>query len=103
MEIGDKVVALRSHSRGVYKKGVIYTILGIKLNHCLCCTVAIDIGIRDNLPAEIERCSDCNIEQRWTPIWWMNYIHFRKVDESFAHEVLENIKEQIEEEQLVLK
>lgn len=39
--IGQKIVAIKDHSQGVFKKGDEFTVLGIKK---MCCENAIDIG-----------------------------------------------------------
>jgi len=52
--VGQKVVAIDSHSLGYWKKGDEFTVLSIKRG---CCEWEIDIGIRHLLP--FTRCGVC--------------------------------------------
>ena len=52
--IGQKIVAIKDHSQGIFKKGDEFTVLGIK---SFCCYNGIDIGIR--IYHNTQSCDDC--------------------------------------------
>ena len=43
--IGQEIVCIKTHSKGVVKRGKIYTIKGLKESACKCQEIEIDVGI----------------------------------------------------------
>lgn len=80
-KVGQKVVCVKEPISGSVKKGKIYTVkdVGFNYEYWVRLEEAIPYGKYKNFSA------------------W----RFREIDEAFATEVLEQIKEQIEEEQLI--
>lgn len=95
-KVGQKVVCIETHNLGHFKKGEIFILSGIK--QCPNCKkILLDIGITVNY--DIIVCGKCGLEKEND-----NYFsshRFKPLYETFADEVLENIKEQIEQEELV--
>jgi len=97
MKVGDKVVCIDDSSTTGIKNGNIYTIKSFYT--CKCNLVTMDLkevfvsGFMGSFCLCGHRCGNANLYRS---------TRFRKLDESFAEDVLENIKEQIEEEQLIL-
>lgn len=54
--IGQKVVAVKDHSRKIFKKGDEFTVLNV-LRACKCGVWFVDIGIAG--VSRVGRCSDC--------------------------------------------
>lgn len=101
-KVGQKVVCVNTNnSRGLplfhIKKGEIYTILGIR--ECDCGNVTFYLGFK-TITGRIQ-CSKCDCVYHSEKSYFSSD-RFRPLDETFATEVLEQIKEQIEQEELVL-
>ena len=60
--IGQKVVAIKDHSQGMFKKGDEFTILDITKR---CCRSLVDIGIKSIYETAI--CIDCRTVVKATP------------------------------------
>lgn len=102
-KVGQKVVCVRTHPNNLVIEGKIYTITSIK-QICSCNSVVVN-----NMPSKFSKefssivmCADCNAicDNDGYSRFFAN--RFKPLDETFAEDVLANIKEQIEEEYLVL-
>jgi len=93
-KVGQKVVCVEGYeSRGLQlKTGQIYTIVSLSE----CCQLCLNVGLSH--PANSTRCDKCNESHN---VICHKSTRFIPLDESFAEEVLNNIKQQIEEEELV--
>jgi hypothetical protein len=92
MEVGDRVVCVKSHKdpECPLKKGATYTILSIDI--CACGDISIDVGIK--CPVGVE----CYCGRMVAPfdIWWLNPKLFAPITYNSAHDELLN-KEIVEE------
>lgn len=55
--IGQPIVAIRTHSQGVFSKGEEFIIEQLKLSNCSCKDISISIGIISNTSSYI--CKSC--------------------------------------------
>lgn len=94
-KVGQKVVCIDGYeSCGLeLKTGQIYTIISLSE----CCSLCLNVGIKH--PAKGTYCNNCN---KIHTVVCHSSTRFIPLDETFAEEVLENIKQQIEEEELIL-
>lgn len=90
--IGQKIVAIRTHSEAVFKEGDIFLINGLAQG---CCYVRIDIGIEGN---GITHCNTCKKMRQNNGVWWMDERNFAPLDEMTAHESA--IKELLKENEI---
>lgn len=95
--VGQEVVCIKDHSQGVIKKGQTFIIKSIIHSSCNC--VSVDIGL--NTTNKLSRCTCGNSTFHSNGIWWISTTILAPVEDNFADNVLENIKKQIEEEQLI--
>lgn len=58
-KIGQKVVAIKDHTSGVFKKGDVFTVKNILPSFCKCKQVLIDIG---KSGCTVNWCRACNID-----------------------------------------
>ncbi len=70
--VGQKVVAIKNHSQGVFKKGDEFIVKAVKINHCNCCKFVIHIGI-PNAQRGFLYCKRClaTYTKNWNE-WWFN-------------------------------
>lgn len=59
--IGQRVVAVRDHSQGFYKKGQQFNIHGIRPPDCKCLVYSIDIGIKTTSSLDRSWCPRCDV------------------------------------------
>jgi len=95
-KVGQKVVCVKDHSDKLFIKGQRFRVYGIKVEPC-CGLKTIDVGIKSN--HTLIECV-CGAEVKNDNYFSLKL--FRPLDETFAEEVLSNIKEQIKEDELVL-
>lgn len=94
-EVGKKVICIKSHSDGHYKKGEVYPLDAIKKG-CSHYPVLLSIRIRINGFVVCESCSSnfgCDTH-------WANASNFAPYDDSLSDHTIESILEEIETEQL---
>ena len=63
-EVGRRVLCIRNHSKGLYKRGSIYTLQGIKLG-CQHFPKLLDVGI----DSEGTSCYTCNVSLGRGILW----------------------------------
>jgi hypothetical protein len=95
-EIGQKVVCVKAHSRGIVKEGEVHTVKGIKV---LCGNrLAIDVGIMDNGSRAMTNrtpigkmyvCSRCGKLHKFKGIAWLGARLFRPLDDMYNTEIEE--------------
>ena len=70
--IGQEIVAIRSHSKGVFKRGDIFLVLGVSVPPCKCFDFLVDIG-REATFKQMH-CSKCDgvFEHNDTIYWFAN-------------------------------
>ncbi len=56
--VGQKVVCVKTHTRGIYKKGQVFTVQNIYMQTCGCQWV-INIGYYSDIPTM--KCSTCGL------------------------------------------
>lgn len=77
--IGQRIVAIRDHSQGVFKRGDEFVVRGLKQSLCKCGFIAIDIGLH---PFDNEMlCVDCNTILFVGDVWWFHEEMFSPLDE----------------------
>jgi len=79
IEVGKDVVAIVSHSEGDFKKGQIFTCLGLRASKCKCIEPEINIGFRSY--AETQSCDVCNIYSPAEIFAWYSIECFRALDD----------------------
>ena len=101
-EIGQQVVCVKTHSKGVVKKGEIYTIKAFKVD---CCDggVVVDVGIKRDMQTttdgelaiigEVYRCKFCKKIETYDGIWWICLSLFRPLDDLYNTEIEELMNE----------
>lgn len=101
-EIGQQVVCVKTHSKGVVKEGVIYTAKAFKID---CCNgeVVVDVGIDDSIKTTTDgslaiigeryRCAQCGKINPHDGIWWMCLSLFRPLDDLYNTEIEELMNE----------
>jgi hypothetical protein len=95
--IGDEIVSIKTHSKGMHKEGQLFTVLALKKCECNCCEITVDIGKKRNLNVRIGesvQCAYCYAIFTNDDIMWFNANNFKKldtlVDISELTEILEN-------------
>jgi hypothetical protein len=88
--IGDDIVAIKSHSQNAYKKGDVFTCIGLKQSPCKCKMFTVDINIKSTYEEML--CLHCNHTYKSNNNWWFNAHLFRKLDNivqiNEVHEIL---------------
>ena len=92
-EVGQKVVCIKTHSRGIVKEGELHTVKGMKIRKC-CGALLLDVGIMAQ--HNIDTCSCGHREENSDGIYWINSILFRPLDDLFNEEI-EELMNEIEE------
>lgn len=78
-KVGQKVVALKDSRYGHFKKGGIYTVVGIKI-FCKCGHWVVDIGAKTSVLEET--CDDCGTKRDTNGIPWRSVEFFAPIEES---------------------
>ena len=93
--IGQDIVAIKTHSRGVFKEGDIFTIKSLRTSNCKCGHILIDIGLSRAGVSTL--CITCNtIKFYGDDILWFNEKCFRSLDElADISELTEVLKEPV--------
>ena len=88
--IGQKIVAIKDHSQGMFKKGDTFVIKGLRNCICKCEIVEIDINIRDN--SNMWECPVCKMDGiEYTDIYWFHEDMFKPLEEATDENELEKI------------
>ena len=74
--VGQDIVCIKSHSKGIVKNGEVYTIQALMKP---CCSVQIDIGARGGLARS--RCVCKNIIGEPDNVFWLGEHRFVPLDE----------------------
>lgn len=89
-EVGKKVIAIKSHSQGRYKRGQVFALNGIRKAHCNCKPLLLDIGI--TAFATLSCCTTCGSSFPIRDgINWYNSNHFAPYDDSLSELTAEDI------------
>lgn len=93
-EVGKKIMAIKNHSQGAFKEGDIFVLKGVYENVCKCSLLKLDIGMKTK--KFISKCPVCQGKTllEYSNIWVFNETCFKPLDETFAEEILKNIKEE---------
>lgn len=90
--IGQKIVAIKDHSQGKFKKGDEFTVFGFG-NTCSCGVICIDIGIK-TVNSDL-RCTTCGVvDTNLTGIHYFNETSFAPIELSsttFEDVIKENL------------
>jgi len=82
IEVGKDVVAIVSHSQGIFKKGQIYKCMGLKAPYCGCINGLIDIGVNDKSFSPFSQCDYCGKRvYENSNVWWLHIDCFRALDD----------------------
>jgi len=76
--VGQRVVALRSHSQNKFKKGSVHIVKGCKNS---CCGWLVNIGV-SSMRYKWE-CSDCGKTNPSDGVWWMAAYCFAPIEPTF--------------------
>jgi hypothetical protein len=77
--IGDDIVCVKTHSRGVVKENELYVARALKTQSC-CSRVVVDVGVgvKDNVDCDICDCG--SITRNIDSVWWLDAHRFKKLD-----------------------
>ncbi len=80
--IGQEIVCIKTHPKGVVKRGKIYTIKGLITSFCGCDRVKIDIGAERSQGDNVYSfCGRCSISQKnYTNAWWFSESRFAPLE-----------------------
>lgn len=96
-KIGQEIVCIKTHSKGVVKRGQIYTIQALRKSICNCYSIIIDVGINNSHIGGI--CRTCGKTAVLDDnIWWFSEKLFAPLEYN-----ADGIKELIEEPILINK
>jgi len=78
--IGQEIVCIRTHSRGIVKSGEIYKIVGLSTSKCKCSnSTLIDVGIKPI--SNFGKCAICYIRyEKGIDAWWLHEILFAPLE-----------------------
>lgn len=68
--IGQKIVAIKDHSQGIFKKGDEFTVLDVRDSLCKCNNYDVHIGIFDYVTLFEECSNSCFKKFRNDCFWW---------------------------------
>jgi len=95
--VGQKVVAIKDHSQGVFKKGDEFVVLNIMKN---CCNWQIDVGIKGT--SHVGQCTCGHDFIKNASVWWVNQRCFTPLQQQkFPLIKLSKIMEKEKEEILI--
>lgn len=78
--IGQKIVAIKDHSQGIFKKGDEFTVLAVREALCKCKRYDIHIGISTS-DVYLEECIYCEkIYHAKDYNWWVDPIGFAPIE-----------------------
>jgi hypothetical protein len=97
-EIGQKVVCVKTHSKGAVKEGEIYTVLDLKVDCCK--NFVLDVGIRQREypPDQLFYCVNNTHLMYDDGIWWIGYRLFKPIDDLYNEEIEELMQEVYEKQ-----
>lgn len=96
--VGQKVIAVRSHSQGVFNKGDVFTVTGVIRK---CCGWNVSIGIPSTKPSW--HCGICDRSHHSETEWFFSQRMFTTAQEkNFPLMTFTQIKETEKEEILIL-
>lgn len=99
--IGQKIVAIRDHSQGFFKKGQEFTIKGVRENRCACYKYVLHIGQESDRMMRIENCRLCNTsEVNIGTARWFAEICFAPIEpkQELSTHTTETLIEELEEQ-----
>jgi hypothetical protein len=74
--IGQEIICVKTHSKGIVKKGQTFVIKSLKKCPCKCADVLIDVGTNsgnDPQVGTLVECRVCRTEYfKDTAIWWLH-------------------------------
>ena len=82
--IGQDVVCIKTHSKGIVKEGEVFTIKALSSCYCRCSNVRVDVGIK--IPIRIGAlvfcpvCLDTNKLSIADGAWWLDERLFKPLD-----------------------
>jgi len=81
IEVGKDVVAIRDHSQGVFKRGQIFTCLGIRQSACVCKHLQINIGAsaHNSVYHMPNGCGEST--GKCDGVHWFKLVNFRALDD----------------------
>jgi len=88
-EVGKKVIAIKNHVEGIYKRGNVFELKGIKKSPCGCTHIDLDVGLKTNV--DYLQCSKCKYLEKSTGIHWCGETHFAPYDDSLSELTVEDI------------
>ena len=100
--IGQDVVCIKTHSKGIVKEGDVFTVKGLRESTCKCNDIEIHVGIYDTLGYNSYRnsCMICGWQGELTTsnVWWFSNILFAPLDTlTDISEIEEILNQPIEE------
>jgi hypothetical protein len=92
-EVGKKVIALENHGQGKFKKGDVFTLLGIMKASCKCNVIKLNVGIVSLVGVYL--CTDCGFSGKAVMgyLWQPDFV-FAPYDDSLSELTAEDILEE---------
>lgn len=96
-EVGNKVIAIKDHIEGEYKKWQVFKLRGIKEKPCKCKELDLDIGITLR-SYEGLMCEACKyLYKKPNGILWCTSTDFAPYDDTLSDIAIEELIEEIEQ------
>lgn len=92
-EVGKKVIAIKDHSHGYFRKGDVFELLCIK-QFCKC-AIALDVGLKTKDTGTNTYCPRCGYEDS-TGVLWCIQTYFAPYDDSLSSITVEELLEEVE-------
>ena len=96
-EVGKRVIAIIDHNHGLFKKGDVFELIGIKKSPCKCNEIDLNIGIINKYKGQ--HCSKCG------SFWiknddysWYSSTRFAPYDDSLSEHTADSLIEELETE-----
>ena len=92
MEIGMKLICVKTHSKGYVKEGEMHVVKDLKL--CVSCKMlAVDVGIKGVADIVHTRCNCGHREHQPNKTVWFSHALFRPLDDLYNTEIEELMNE----------
>lgn len=81
--VGQKVVAIKNNTDNIFKKGMTFTIFGVRDSTCRCGTQEVNIGMVDRDPNPFCMCRSCSgVYKDSSGMHWFFATSFAPIEEN---------------------